>query len=87
MPSVNVSTSVSTEIVPVDYKRTLVVISNADSAANLHIAFGVDATTDDAYIAPGGNMTIGAERVKVAINGISSSGTIVAKYSKLSMGQ
>lgn len=86
MPAVNVSAVTSTEIVPIDYSRTLVVITNADTAANIHIAFGVAATTNDAYISPGGNMTIGDSRCKTAINGISSSGTIVAKYSKLSAG-
>jgi hypothetical protein len=86
MPAVSVSASVSTEIVPIDYSRTLVVITNADTSANIHIAFGISATTNDAYIAPGGNMTIGDSRCKCAINGISSSGTITAKYSKLSAG-
>ena len=86
MPAVSVSATTSTEIVPVDYTRTLVVITNSDNAANIHIAFGVDATTNDAYIAPGGNMTIGDSRCKAAINGISSSGTVTAKYSKLSAG-
>jgi hypothetical protein len=86
MPAVSVSASVSTEIVPVDYARTLVVITNSDTAANIHIAFGIAATTNDAYIAPGGNMTIGDSRCKAAINGLSSSGTVTAKYSKLSAG-
>lgn len=63
------------------------VITNADTAANLHISFGGTATTNDAYIAPGGNMTIGADsRCYVGINGLSSFGTITAKYSKLSAG-
>lgn len=61
-------------------------VTNADSAANCHIAFGAAATTNDAYIAPGGNMTIGDSRCKAAINGISSSGSITVKYSKLSAG-
>ncbi len=86
MPAVSVSATTSTEIVPIDYQRTLVMISNTDSAANLHINFGASATTNEAYISPGGNMTIGDSRCKAAINGLSSSGTITAKYSKLSAG-
>lgn len=86
MPAVSVSAVTSTEIVPVDYDRTLVVVTNSDTAANLHINFGAAATTSEAYIAPGGNMTIGDSRCKAAINGLSSSGTITAKYSKLSAG-
>jgi hypothetical protein len=86
MPAVTVLAASSTEIVPEDYARTLVVVANADASANIHIAFGVAATTNDAYIAPGGNMTIDEPRCKCAINGISSSGNITAKYSKLSLG-
>jgi len=86
MPAVNVSAVSSTEIVPVDYNRTLVVITNADASSNIHINFGAAATTNEAYIAPGGNMTIGDSRCKAAINGLSSSGTVTAKYSKLSAG-
>lgn len=86
MPAVSVSAVTSTEIVPVDYNRTLVVITNSDSTANCHINFGAAATTNEAYIAPGGNMTIGDSRCKAAINGLSSSGTITVKYSKLSAG-
>lgn len=88
MPSVSVSAVTSTTIVAADYYRTLVVITNSEASggANLHISFGGTATTNDAYISPGGNMTIGDDRVKCAINGLSSSGTITAKYSKLSPG-
>ena len=87
MPAVTVSDATSTEIVGEDYQRTCVVISNSHASSNLHISFGVDATTDDAYIAPGGNMTLAGDRIaKCAINGLSSSGTIVAKFSKLSAG-
>ena len=86
MPAVNVSSASSTEIVPVDYNRTLVVVTNSDSSINIHIAFGEAATTNHAYIAPGGNMTIGDSRCKAAINGIGASGTPIAKYSKLSAG-
>jgi len=86
MPAVTVSAVTSTEIVAVDYYRTLVVITNADATANLHINFGAAASTNEAYIAPGGNMTIGDSRAKCAINGLSSSGSITAKYSKLSAG-
>ena len=88
MPSVSVSAVTSTEIVPADYYRKLVVITNAEASggANLHFSFGGVATTNDAYISPGGNMTIGDDRVKRAINGLSSSGTITAKYTKLSPG-
>ena len=84
MPAVNVSATVSTKIVPEDFYRTLVVITNADASAKLHINFGAEASTSEAYISPGGNMTIGDSKCKSAINGISSSGTIVVKYSKLS---
>jgi len=86
MPAVNVLDSASTEIVSVDYNRTLVVLTNTDATAKCHIAFGEAATTNEAYISAGGNMTIGDSRAKAAINGISSSGTIVVKYSKLSAG-
>lgn len=86
MPSVSVSATTSTEIVPVDYYRTLVVITNSDASANCYINFGAAATSNEAYIAPGGNMTIGDSRCKAAINGLSSSGTITVKYSKLSAG-
>ena len=86
MPAVSVSSASSTEIVPVDYYRTLVVITNSDSAINIHIAFGEPATTSHAYISPGGNMTIGDSRCRSAINGIGASGTPVAKFSKLSAG-
>lgn len=86
MPAVSVSAVTSTEIVPVDYSRTLVVVTNSDATANLHINFGASATTNEAYISPGGNMTIGDSRCKAAINGLSSSGTITVKYSKLSAG-
>ena len=86
MPAISVSPTTSTEIVAVDYNRTLVVITNADSSANLHINFGAAASTDEAFIGPLGNMTIGDSRCKAAINGLSSSGTITAKYSKLSAG-
>lgn len=86
MPAVSVLATTSTEIVPVDYNRTLVVITNADSSANCHINFGAAASTNEAYLAPGGNMTIGDSRCKAAINGLSSSGTITVKYSKLSAG-
>lgn len=86
MPAVSVSAASSTIIVPVDYNRTLVVVTNADASANLHINFGAAASTDEAFIGPLGNMTIGDSRCKAAINGISSSGTITAKYSTLSAG-
>ena len=84
MPAVTVSSSTSTEIVPVDYYRSIVVVTNSDSAINIHIAFGVSATTNDAFISPLGNMTLTGERAKCAINGIGASGSPVAKYSKLS---
>lgn len=87
MPAVNVSAVTSTEIVPENYNRTLLALTNSDSSANLHITFGTTASTDDAFIPPLGNMTIsGDTRCRCAINGISSSGTIVAKYSQLAMG-
>jgi len=84
MPAVTVSSSTSTEIVPVDYARSIVVITNDDGSANLHISFGGTASTNEAYISPKGNMTVADERVKCAINGLSSSGSITAKYSTLS---
>lgn len=86
MPAVSVSSAASTTIVPVDYNRTIVVITNTDTSALLHINFGASATTNEAYIGPGGNMTIGDSRCKAAINGIASTGTITAKYSTLSAG-
>jgi len=89
MPAVSVSPSTSTQIVAVNYNRTIVVVTNAESVggANIHFAFGRVATTDDAYLAPGGNMTItGDARCLAAINGLSSSGTATAKYTELSTG-
>jgi len=88
MPAVSVSSSTSTEIVPVDYTRTLVVLTNTDASANCYINFGAAATSGEAYIGPGGNMTISAgdSRCRCAINGLSSSGTITINYSKLSVG-
>lgn len=86
MPAVSVLATTSTEIVPVDYNRSLVFIVNTDTAANIHINFGIPVTTNEAYLSPGGNMTLTGERAKCAINGISSSGTVIAKYSKLSAG-
>lgn len=83
MPAVSVSAVSSTEIVAADGIRNCVVITNPDTAANCHIAFGSAATTNDAFIAPGGNMTLAGDRIwKGAINGLSSSGTITIKYSK-----
>jgi hypothetical protein len=88
MPAVSVSPSVSTEIVPEDYGRTCVVITNTHSSSNLHISFQEAATTDHAYIGPLGNMTLAGDGVpKCKINGISSSGAITANYSKLSSGR
>lgn len=86
MPAVNVSDSTSTLIVAENYNRTLVLITNTDDTDYLHIAFGAAATTNEGFIAPLGNMTLTGERCKCAINGISSSGTIVAKYSMLNAG-
>jgi len=86
MPAVSVTSSASTEIVPANYQRTLLLITNSDSSALLHIAFGEPATTSHAYISPGGNMTIGDSRCRAAINGIASTGTLSAKYSELDAG-
>lgn len=87
MPAVSVLDSVSTEILAADYQRTIAVITNSHATSNLHISLGGTATTNDAYISPNGNMTIAGDRIfKGAINGISSSGTITAKYSKVSPG-
>lgn len=85
MPAVSIPDSASTELVPTDYNRCLVVISNSHATSNLHISFGGTATTNDGYIAAGGNMTLGGDGIfKGPINAISSSGTITAKYSKSS---
>ena len=87
MPAVSVLDSASTEIVAVDYYRNIVLITNSHATSKLHIAFGAAATTNDAYIPAGGNMTLAGDRIfKGAINGISSSGTITANYSKVSPG-
>lgn len=86
MPAVSVLATTSTEIVPVDYQRRLVLITNSDATAKCHIAFGTAATTNDAYIAAGGNMTLTGDVYKGAINGLSSSGTITVNYSKSSAG-
>lgn len=84
MPSVSVSAVTSTEIVPADGTRDMVVISNTDATAKLYVAFGIVANSSAAYIPAGGNMTISGVRWKGAINGLSSSGTITANYSKAS---
>lgn len=87
MPSVSVSAVTSTQIVAPDYNRILIVITNSDATAKCHINFGGTATTNDAYIGPGGNMTIAGDHLWMgAINGISSSGTITVKYSSASPG-
>lgn len=88
MPAVSVSAVTSTQIVAADYDRSILVITNTDGSANLHINFGATASTNESYIPPGGNMTISVpdNRVKCAVNGLSSSGTITAKYSKFSPG-
>jgi len=87
MPAVVVSDATSTQIVAEDFQRTLVLISNSHATSKLHIAFGETATTDHAYVAAGGNMTLAGDRIaKCAINGLSSSGNITANYSKLSAG-
>lgn len=86
MPAVSVLATTSTQIVPESFYRTLVLITNSDATANLHIAFGSTASTNEGFISPLGNMTLTGERCKCAINGISSSGTITAKYSVLNAG-
>jgi len=87
MPAVSVSAVTSTEIVPIDYNRTVLVISNTDASAKCHLSFGGTATTNDAYIPAGGNLTLAGDRIfKGAINGLSSSGTITVNYSKASPG-
>lgn len=87
MPAVTVSATTSTEIVPADYSRVLVVITNTHATSKLYVAFGSDATANDAYIAAGGNMTLAGDRIfKGAINGLSSSGNLTAQYSKSSAG-
>ena len=86
MPAINVSAVTSTEIVPADYNRLLIAIVNTHATSLLYINFGAIATTDEVYVPPGGNISIGDSRAKCSINGLSSSGTIVAKYSQLSPG-
>ena len=61
-------------------------ITNADASANLHISFGGTASTNEGFVSPLGNLTVTGERCKCAINGLSSSGTITAKYSALNAG-
>lgn len=87
MPAVTIQSSGSTPLVAADYRRTLLVVTNSDSTNNLHINFGGTATTNDAFIAPGGNMTLAGDRIwHGAINAIASAATIVAKYSSASPG-
>ena len=87
MAAVTVSAVDSTEIVGVDYQRTVLVISNSHVTSYLHIAFGEDATDEHAYIPPQGNMTLAGDRIpKCAVNGLSSAGNLEAFYSKLSAG-
>jgi len=88
MPAISVSAVTSTQIAPADYDRSLIVITNTDSAAKCYINFGGTASSGDAYISPGGNMTIAGDGLwKGAINGLSSSGTITVNYSKASPGR
>lgn len=87
MPAVTIQSSGSTPLVSADYNRTLLVITNSDGTNNLHINFGGTATTSDAYISPGGNLTLAGDRIWYgAINAIASASTIVAKYSSASPG-
>lgn len=87
MPAVSIPDTTSTLLVVDDMFRTTLLISNSHATSNLHINFGGTATTNDAYLPAGGNMTLAGDRLfKGQINAISSSGTIVAKYSKGSPG-
>ena len=87
MATVSVSSLLSTEIVPENYNRNAVVITNTDITANLYIAFGEDATAGHAFIPPEGNLTFAGDRIaKCAINGLSSLGTIDVNYSTLNAG-
>ena len=87
MAAVTVPDSASTQIVPANYQRTALLITNTHVSSNLHVAFGENATTNHAYIPPAGNMTFAGDRIaKCTINGISSSGNITVKYSQLAAG-
>lgn len=83
MPSASITTSGGV-IASANYKRIGIVINNPDTTSNLHFSFGeTTATTNDAYIVPGGTLSISDYRVKHQINGISSSTTITVKYSEI----
>lgn len=87
MPAVSIPSTGSTLLLAADYNRGMVVITNSDSTNNLHISFGGVASTNDAYISPGGNMTLaGREIYKGVINAVASASTITAKYSGSSPG-
>lgn len=87
MPAVTIPDSASTAILVANYDRTLLAITNSHATSNLHFSFGGTATTDDAFIAAKGTLTLSGERVyKGAINAISSSGDITVKYSVLNAG-
>lgn len=83
MPSASITSSGGT-IVSANYKRIGIIINNTDTTSNLHFSFGeTAATTNDAYIVPGGTLSISDYRIKHKINGISSSTTITVKYSEV----
>ena len=87
MPAVTVSATTSTEIVPASINRVMVAIKNTSTSADLHLSFGGTATTNDYFLSPGESFIDSPNRpMKVAINGLSSSGNLTAKYSQLLTG-
>ena len=87
MAAVTVPDDDTIEIVPENFQRTVLLITNTHATSNLYIAFGEDATAVHAYIPPQGNLTLAGDRIpKCAINGTSSSGDIEAHYSQLAAG-
>lgn len=83
MPAVSIDGTGGT-IVSENYSRLGIIISNSHATSNLHLTFdGTTATTNEAYIPPGGSLSVSDYRMKHKINGISSSGTITVKYSEI----
>lgn len=83
MPSVSIGTGGGT-IVNANFKRIGIVISNSSSTANLHFTFdGSMPTTSEAYIPPGGSLSISDYRIKHQINGASSTGTVTVNYTEI----
>lgn len=82
MPAVTIPDTGSTTLLAANYERKTLLISHSAGTGLLHIAFGETATTNHSFIRQGGTLTLSERVFKGAINAISSSGNITAKYSE-----